>query len=111
MEFAFLHLNNAKKEATAGPGAGRSASCAKEHFVVKVQVPLFHNFVGDGALMYYNEDRSVSGSVGPDEELYRPLVKAVQEEGFEGCKAYFYALWDGTNLAINPVDVQPMESW
>ena len=103
---------------------------SKKHFVVKVQVPLVQ-LQGSGdfrPLLVYNKDKSLYAYLPREGAMpvYDLLVKSVKEEGFNGQKGFYYAIYCGKRedkskgkkngdpqigIKINPLRILPVENW
>ena len=66
-------------------------------------------------LTIQNMDQSFVGFIEKElnEELYGDIVEAIKVRGWNGCKAFFYAIVDKSSetVKINPSRVLPVESW
>merc|ERR1712226_1295280 len=93
---------------------------SKNHFVVKVQVPLDKESKQE--LFVYNEDRSVCGSLyrAGQEDTYDKLRKEIEHSGFKGQKAFYYAIYKTSEIVekkrvevveINVEVMLPVEKW
>lgn len=85
----------------------------RNHFVVKVQVPL-NPYTPDRGLLLYNQDRTIMGKVRQQKnpESFPLLDTKVRSEGFNCNKGYFAARWDAkTGLRVNPHQLLPVETW
>jgi len=97
---------------------------SKKHFVVKVQVGLKCGVSAPTSpLFVYNRDRSLCGLLyrKAQEEMYDMLVRSIREEGFNGQKGFYYAIYSGegvtggitgvVGIKLNPVKILPVEKW
>jgi len=110
---------------------------SKKHFVVKVQIALgelkgtLESPIGpDGSgypMFVYNRDRSLCGYLYREgaEEVYDMLFKNIKEEGFQGVKGFYYAIYTGgdkkdcsgmkmkptVEIKINSAKMLPLEKW
>ena len=72
-------------------------------------------------LIVQNKDKSCVGFIEKEsnEALYLEIAQAIQDKGWNGFKAFFYAIiekssetkTDGIVIKINPKRVLPVESW
>ena len=71
----------------------------KNHCVVKIQVPL--DTKSNAALMVYNEERSVCGFLYREEgqeDTYDKLRQEIAHTGFQGLKAFYYAIYKTSKM-------------
>jgi len=100
---------------------------SSSHFLVKIQVPenvshpktpnRLHSMFSGGAspfsdlIFLYNKDRSMLGHIPPQDSSYTRMITIIKERGLQGCKGFFYAIWNDGVLKINITDIQPPEAW
>ena len=88
----------------------------KEHFVVKVQVPLSKG-LGPDFLCIYNKDKSfnIMMPYKGNSELYSQLEDKIRSEGHHGIKGYFHALLEPGDKKANQFRINPenifVEPW
>ena len=99
-------------------GADRNKNLKKEHFVVKVQVPLSTGpGVNGSPLCIYNKDRSfdIMMYYKGNAELHRQLSDKIRSEGYHGIKGYFHAILEPGDLKANQFRINPenifIEPW
>ena len=98
----------------------------KQHFVVKVQVPMtvpggtYTDQVDDLgilAMAIYNKDKSfnIQFFKKGNEEIYNQLFKKITSEGYRGLKGYFHAILEPGDKKANQFRINPenifVEPW
>ena len=92
----------------------------KEHFVVKVQIPLDTDTgetIKNSNLAIYNKDKSFNAFMSHtgNAELHRQLSDKIKSEGHHGIKGYFHAILEPGDLKANQFRINPenifIEPW
>ena len=108
MTFTGMHGSNIS--------VGPNKNLKKEHFVVKVQVPLSKG-LGPDFLCIYNKDKSfnIMMPYKGNSELYSQLSEKIRSEGYHGIKGYFHALLEPGDKKANQFRINPenifVEPW
>ena len=99
----------------------KNKNLKKEHFVVKVQVPLSTGtgatLNNNGPLCIYNKDKSFNIMMffKGNAELHRQLSDKIKSEGYHGIKGYFHAILEPGDLKANQFRINPeiifIEPW
>ena len=110
---------------TQGPQSQNNKNLKKQHFVVKVQVPMellpgwehMHSFTSDDVLAIYNKDKSFNINLPKTDngELYRQLSDKITSEGYRGLKGYFHVILEPGDKEANQFRINPenifIEPW
>ncbi|XP_070568853.1 uncharacterized protein [Ptychodera flava] len=99
----------------------RSRFLMNKRFVVKVQIPMRGSSgapdgspVSFGAMMVYNEDKTVMVFINESEPGYSDIRKKINREGFLGIKGFFWAELSGDEKAAVKIyhgKMAPFQQW